>query len=184
MNRRQTLGTMGAFLVSLSLPRLARASSARAATLTELLTRSTRIAHVMPLEGWSRFEDIGQKRHIVTYTRLRIDEAIAGQSGESEILVRTLGGHVGKLGEIVHGEAQLMVNEACLVFLRANADGIEEVTEMAQGHYPFEADAHGTLRLRASRNLPYFVGGGVPAAAQLTGLEAASARELIRGMRQ
>jgi len=175
---------MGAFLASLSLPRLAYGSSARAATLAELVTRSTRIAHVMPLEGSSRFEDIGDARHIVTYTRLRVDDAIAGQSGESEILVRTLGGRVGKIGEIVHGEAQLLVNEACLVFLRANADGIEEVTEMAQGHYPFAPDARGTLRLQASRNLPHLVGGGVPAASQLSGLEAAPARELIRGVRR
>ncbi len=183
MDRRQTLGTMGAMLASLALPRLARASSARAATLADLVTRSTRIARVMPLEGAARFEDVGDKRHIVTYTRLRIDEAIAGQSGESEVLVRTLGGRVGKLGEIVHGEAQLLVNEACLVFLRANVEGIEEVTEMAQGHYPFEADASGTLRLRPSRNLPHFIGGGVPAATQLSGLEATAARAVILGAR-
>ncbi len=184
MNRRQTLGTMGAILASFSVPRLGYASSARAATLAELVTRSTRIAHATPLEGSSRYEDIGDKRHIVTYTRLRIDEAIAGQSGESEILVRTLGGRIDKLGEVVHGEAQLVVNEACLVFVRANADGVEEITEMAQGHYPFEADAKGTLRLRPSRNMPHLIGGGMPAAMQLSGLEAAPARELIRGVRR
>lgn len=175
---------MGAILASAAWPRLGHASSARAATLAELVSRSTRIAHVTPLEGSSRWEDIGDRRHIVTYTRLRIDDAIAGQSGESEILVRTLGGRIDKLGEIVHGEAQLSVNEACLVFLRANADGIEEVTEMAQGHYPFAPDASGVLRLHSSRNLPHLIGGGLPAAMQLNGLEAVPARELIRGVRR
>jgi len=184
MNRRQTLGLMGTLLAGLIAPRLARATTARAVALGDLVRRSTRIAHATPLEGSSRFEDIGDTRHIVTYTRLRVEDPIFGDTGETEILVRTLGGHVGELGEIVHGEAQLALNESCVVFLRANADGIEQVTEMAQGHYPLLADSGGALRLQASRNMPRLVGNPGAAVAQLANLRLPDARALILGVKR
>lgn len=184
MDRRQTLGLMGTLLATLTLPRVSRASTARAVGLGDLVARSTRIVHATPLQGDSRFEDMGDTRHIVTYTRLRVDEAMQGATGESEILVRTLGGHVGKLGEIVHGEAQLAINEGCVVFLQTNADGIEQVTEMAQGHFPLVTDAAGSLRLRPSRNLPHLLDPANAAALQLSGLELSQARARILGARR
>jgi len=184
MDRRQTLGLMGTLLATLTLPRVSHATTARAVSLSDLVRRSTRIAHALPLEGNSRFEDIGDTRHIVTYTRLRIEEAFYGSTGESEILVRTLGGHVGKLGEIVHGEAQLAVDEACVVFLQMNPDGIELVTEMAQGHYPLLSDASGSLRLQPSRNMARLIGNQNAAVAQLSNLRIAEARSLILGARR
>jgi hypothetical protein len=183
MDRRQTLGLLGTLLATLTLPRMGQASTARAVSLGDLVARSTRILHATPLQGDSRFEDIGDTRHIVTYTRLRVDESIYGSTGESEILVRTLGGQVGKLGEIVHGEAQLAINEGCVAFLQTNADGIEQVTEMAQGHYPLLSDAGGSLRLRPSRNLPHLIDRANAAAVQLSGLELMQARALILGAR-
>ncbi len=184
MDRRQTLGLMGTLLATLAVPRVSRATTARAVSLSDLVARSTRIAHATPLEGNSRFEDIGDGRHIVTYSRLRIDESIVGATGESEILVRTLGGRVGKLGEIVHGEAQLAINEACVVFLQKNEDGIELVTEMAQGHYPLLGDASGALRLQPSRNMARLIGSPDAAVAQLSNLRIADARSLILGARR
>ncbi len=184
MNRRQTLGLMGTLLATLSISRLSGATTARAVNLADLIARSTRIVRAVPLEGSARFEDVGDSRHIVTYTRLRIDELIFGSPNEPEILVRTLGGHVDKLGEIVHGEAELAINEACVVFLRANSDGIDQVTEMAQGHYPLHSDASGTLRLTASRNMPHLLhGSSTPNAAvlRLPVLQPNEARDLIRG---
>ena len=183
MDRRQTLGMMGTLLATLTLPRLGHASTARAVSFKSLVARSTRVLHATPLEGNSRFEDIGDTRHIVTYSRLRVDEPIYGSSGESEILVRTLGGRVGKLGEIVHGEAQLALNEHCVVFLQANADGIEQVTEMAQGHYPLLSDASGALRLQASHNMPHLLPNADAAVVRLSGMKFTEARELILGAR-
>jgi hypothetical protein len=183
MDRRQTLGMMGTLLATLAMPRLSQATTARAVALADLALRSTRITRATPLEGSTRFEDIGDTRHIVTYTRLRIDESIYGSTGESEILVRTLGGHLGHLGEIVHGEAQLAINEACVVFLQANPEGIEQVTEMAQGHYPLVTDTSGTLCLRPSRNMPHLIGNPNAAVAQLAGLRVSEAKDLILGAR-
>lgn len=175
---------MGTLLAGLLAPRLGRATTARAVALADLVRRSTRILHATPLEGSSRFEDVGDSRHIVTYTRLRVEDAMFGDTGESEILVRTLGGHVGELGEIVHGEAQLALNETCVVFLRANADGIEQVTEMAQGHYPLRPDSGGALRLQASRNMPRLIGNPGAAVTQLANLRLPDARALILGVKR
>src|SRR6187549_2429718 len=140
MDRRQSLGLMGTFTATLAFGRGAQATTARAVSLSELVRRSTRIARATALDSFARSEEIGGARHIVTYSRLRIDDSIHGPSGEPETLVRTLGGRVGDLGEIVHGEAELTLNETSLVFLMLDTNGVELVTAMAQGHYPVTLD--------------------------------------------
>jgi len=175
------MGILAATLVSAS---SAHATTARAVSLADLVRRSSRIARVTPLDNFARSEDIGGTRHIVTYSRLRIDDSIHGPSGDSETLVRTLGGRVGDLGEIVHGEAELALDETCLVFLMPDSNGVELVTAMAQGHYPVSLDGAGTPRLRSSRNIPHLLGGQTSAVAQLTGRPLNEARELILGVRR
>jgi hypothetical protein len=183
MDRRQSLGLLGAFLASAAWSRAGAATTARAVSLPNLVARSTRIVRGLPLEASATFETIGNTRHIVTYTRLRVDELIDGGPSESELWLRTLGGRKDKLGEIVHGEAQLALNEACLVFVAANADGIDEVTAMAQGHYPILNDASGTPRLSVSHNMPHLLGAPDSAVAKLAGTQLAEARALILGAR-
>jgi hypothetical protein len=183
MDRRQSLGLLGALLTSVAWSKAGQATTARAISLPNLVARSTRIVRGMPLEGTASVETIGNTRHIVTYTRLRIDDLIHGGPAASEIWVRTLGGRKDKLGEIVHGEAELALNEACLVFIAANADGIDEVTAMAQGHYPILNDASGTPRLSASRNMPHLLGAADAAVLKLAGLQLDEARALILGAR-
>ncbi len=115
-----------------------------------------------------------------------MDDAIHGDAPEKEILVRTLGGTLNDVGEIVHGEAELAINESCVVFLRTDSQGVELVTAMAQGHYPLTLDSSGATRLRPSRNMPDLVRGSaaISAVQQLSGLGIADARALIRGVRQ
>lgn len=151
--------------------------------MPNLVARSTAIVRGLPLEASATFETIGNTQHIVTYTRLRVDDLIRGGPSASELWVRTLGGRKDKLGEIVHGEADLVLNEACLVFIAANADGVDEVTAMAQGHYPIVNDASGTPRLSLSHNMPHLLGGPDAAVAKLAGTELGEARALILGAR-
>jgi len=184
MNRRHSLGLMGTLLAAVALRRMSHATTARAVSLTDLVARSSRVARGTPLEGFSRFEDIGDTRHIVTYTRLRVDELIHGAPSEPEMLVRTLGGRVGTLGEIVHGEAVLALDESCVAFLQTNSDGIDQVTEMAQGHYRLLTDPSGTTLLRPSLNLPRLMPSAGAAVQQLSGLELGAARALILGARR
>ncbi len=116
-------------------PHVAQASISKEATLEELVERSTVIVDAVPAEFQSRWEDIpGVGRRIVTYTRLESISAIAGTT-DSTLWVRTLGGHVGNVGQIVEGEAALAIGKRSLLFLRANEGGFQEVVEMAQGHY-------------------------------------------------
>jgi len=184
MDRRQTLGLLGALAATLTLEaRTSRASTALAVSLKDLVSRSSRIAHATPLEGFSRFENIGDRRHIVTYSRLQVHELLRGPSGETEMLVRTLGGRVDNLGEIVHGEAVLALNEACVVFIHTTSDGIDQVTAMAQGHYPLTSDTDGTRRLTMSRAIPHLMGDPSGAATRLSGLKFEEARTLIRAVR-
>jgi hypothetical protein len=184
MDRRQSLGLLGAFLTGVAWSKAGTATTSRAISLPNLVARSTRIVRGSPLEASATFETIGDSRHIVTYTRLRVDELIHGGPSDSELWVRTLGGRKDKLGEIVHGEAQLALNEACLVFIAANADGIDEVTAMAQGHYPIVNDASGTPRLSVSHNMPHLLGSAADAAVvKLAGKQLDEARALILGAR-
>lgn len=172
-------------VVSLAWAKVATATTARAVSLQDLVQRSTRVVRSTPLDSFARSEVIGDTQHIVTYSRLRVDEAIHGDTPETEILVRTLGGTVGAVGEIVHGEAELALNEPCVVFLHTDSQGVEQVTAMAQGHYPLALDSSGALRLRASRNMPHLLrsAGSTAAVEQLSGLGIAEARSLILGVR-
>lgn len=175
---------MGTFTATLAFGSAAQATTARAVSLTELVRRSTRIARATALDSFARSEEIGGARHIVTYSRMRIDDSIQGPSGEAETLVRTLGGRVGDIGEIVHGEAELTLNETSLVFLMADSNGVELVTAMAQGHYPVALDRAGTARLQLSRNMPHLLDPATSAAAQLAGKQFSEARALILGARR
>jgi hypothetical protein len=181
MNRRQSLGLMGTVAATLAFANAAQATTARAVSLPDLVRRSTRIARATTLESFARSEEIGGTRHIVTYSRLRIDDSIQGPSGDSETLVRTLGGRVGDLGEIVHGEAELVLNETSLVFLMLDPNGVELVTAMAQGHYPVAIDRAGVPRLQPNRSMPRLIGTNVSAVAQLAGKPFTEARALVLG---
>ncbi|MEO7034628.1 MAG: hypothetical protein ABI335_12465 [Polyangiaceae bacterium] len=183
MDRRRSLGMLGAALTSLAWPRASQATTARAVSLRDLVARSTRVVFGVPLEGTPRYEQVGETRHIVTYTRFRVDELLQGGPQEPELLVRTLGGKLGQLGEIVHGEAELALNEQCVMFVHANPEGFEQVTAMAQGHYPMLSDESGTLRLHASRNMAHLIGQDA-AVAQLSGLNLGEARSRILGARK
>ena len=91
---------------------------------------------------------------------------------------------LGKLGEIVHGEAVLALDESCVAFLHTNSDGIDEVTEMAQGHYRLVTDEGGATRLRPSLNMPRLMPNPSAAVAQLSGLDLGAALALILGARR
>jgi hypothetical protein len=154
LSRREALGLMvagGALWLFGS--RRAHASMAVGIGLPELFRKSSRVAFSTSLEAFSRWEQLGGTRRIVTYHRLRVDEPIAGPAADPELMVRTLGGRVGDIGQIVHGEAALVVGEPCLLFLRTASDGVYAVAEHAQGHYPLRDDGRGKWRLRSSPRL-------------------------------
>jgi hypothetical protein len=96
---------------------------------------------------------------------------VAGQLADREVMVRTRGGAVGKIGQIVEGEALLPVGSASLLFLRLAVDPVSKaplgyftVVARAQGQFPIVVgDDHERRLVRASD-----VGGLVPPATAAT----------------
>jgi hypothetical protein len=109
---------------------------------------------------------------------VRVDESIAGSATDSEILVRTLGGKVGKIGQVVHGEALLRIGESAVLFVGDAPDGTPSIAGMSQGHYPLRPDSSGTRRWPGARGCQS--SWGRPAVAKLSGRSLPEARELVQ----
>jgi hypothetical protein len=159
--------------------RSALASVARAVPLEALTSRSQHVIVGEPLEAYSVWERVGGRKHIVTYTRVRAHELLAGKDPQAEeLLVRTLGGTIGELGELVHGEAALRVGRRGVVFTMPS-HGALAVTAMAQGHYPLRADSAGVERLFRSPHANELIDEAGSAVKRLPGLHVAEARSLL-----
>jgi hypothetical protein len=133
-------------------PREARASVAIAMSLEELARSSSVVARVTTLDRESAWED----GRIVTYSRVRVDDVVAGETpGKArELRVRTLGGRVGSVGQLVEGEPMLAPNESSIVFLVAHPSAaVASVVVMgrAQGQLVIRRDAHGREIVRVGR---------------------------------
>jgi hypothetical protein len=178
VSRRHLIAAFGAAALAPLLPGAAFAGVARGLRLPELVRRSPSILRGMPLDAYSEWLRLGDERRIVTYTRVRVDDALAG--GGYEVMVRTLGGTVGKIGQVVADEAQLLLGEACVAFLMPVDRDILGVTGMAQGHYPLRADSSGTLRLNASAQLSFLLDDKESAVSRLSGRSVSEVRDLVR----
>lgn len=165
---------MGA-AAAVALPRRAQASIARAVTLKELSADSQISVVGTALDAQSRWETVAGRKRIVTTTRLRVNETIAGSAPGAELLVRTLGGQVGDVGQVVHGEALLLIGEDSVLFLADIGGGEHAVSAMAQGHYPIR----GTLR--PSPRLSELRGVAGSAVQDLVGQSLSEARRRIQG---
>ncbi|MEZ4225093.1 MAG: hypothetical protein R3B13_29340 [Polyangiaceae bacterium] len=178
-SRRTFLGwTLGSGACLLTGAR-ATASLARSLSLAEMVRASSSCVLATALAAESRWETIGPNRRIVTTTRVRVHENWGGLTAEGELLVRTLGGRVGDTGQIVHGEAMLLIGQRAGLFLLPEEGGRHALTGMAQGHYPSRRDDRGVERLRRSPRLPELVDDG-GAQAQLAGQSLVDARKLVR----
>jgi hypothetical protein len=111
-------------------------------SLDDLVAASSTVVVATAGEKTSVWEDWPSGRRIVTYTKLTVERAVVGSPG-AEVWVRTLGGAVGTIGQVVSGEAQIAPGSRSLLFLaKAKADNAMMVTAMAQGHFPvLAADA-------------------------------------------
>jgi hypothetical protein len=190
VSRRRFLGGMA--LASLSVSSVAEASVARAMTVGELVYRSRYVVVGTSADAFCRWEKIGARSRIVTYRVLRVERPLDGRPPDtSELMVRTLGGSVGDLGQIVHGEAVITLGAKMALFLHDvhdTASDVLAVTGMAQGCYPVERDPQGIERLRSAvsdlelRDVP---GAAVRRlhGSSMAEAEALLAEELARGAR-
>jgi hypothetical protein len=136
-------------------PTEAQASVSIAVTYDALVKDADAVGVATPVEKKTVWED----GRIYTYTRVKIDQNVAGElpSG-SDGWVRTMGGVVGKVGQLVDGEPVFTPGKPSLVFMRklkAGAPreggalatgGTWEVSARAQGQYPVVSDETGKIR--------------------------------------
>ena len=183
MERRGLLTLFGAGALALFESRPASASTARALTLSELVKRSSSVLVLTPVARRSSWQTIGGSRRIVTDVRARVEDLVSGADpSATEVVVRTLGGQVGSLGQIVEGEAELTLAESSLTFLSQSQPDLYGVTGMGQGHYPIVAEARGRI-LRTNRQLPALVGRGTSAVETLRNRLLGEAMGLVRAER-
>lgn len=137
---------------------VARSGAAKAVTLSELVYYSQHIVVGTAREATSAWERVGGSRRLVTYSRLDVHQPLDGRDPpRAALYVRTLGGQVGDIGQIVFGEATLSHDEPCVVFLREIEPALFSVSAMAQGHYPLRRDDAGIERLQPSPRLPHLL---------------------------
>jgi hypothetical protein len=154
MHRRSLLGLAGGSAAVALLPQPAHATLVTGLTLRQLVARSAHIVVVSALDASCFFTTIGGRRCIVTETRVEVHDLLGGQAPVSQVLsVRTLGGKVGGMGELVLGQASFSVSTPDVAFLKLGADGAYWFVGMAQGHYPLYGEGPDET-LRHSANLP------------------------------
>jgi len=125
-------------------------------SLDELVYYSQHVLVAQPLESHSAWQEVGARRRIVTFTRISVEQPVDGKPpARKELLVRTLGGRVGDLAQVVPGEARLIKGRHDLLFVSPDRySGELCVTGMAQGHYALRPDLTGELRVMGSPDLP------------------------------
>ncbi len=152
--RRLTIATGIAALVAVSIgvARDARASVSVAATFDDLVARASAAAVIVPADQRSVWED----GRIMTYTFAHVDRLVAGKLPR-DIWVRTFGGSVGRIGQLVEGEATFTLGKASLVFLHPHGDGVSVtafgVVEGAQGQFPIVTEGYRSPHLVASARM-------------------------------
>jgi hypothetical protein len=135
--------------------RAARASVSAAAIFEDLVKEATAAAVVTATEQRSIWEG----NRIVTLTQLRVDRLVSGRLSSS-LSVRTLGGSVGRIGQIVEGQATFAPGRASLVFLRPHVDPFTRATsdafvvvDGAQGQFAIEEGGGRPPRLVRAANV-------------------------------
>ncbi len=149
--------------------RAAQASVSIAVTFDALLHDS----HAVVVGTAAEQMPVWEEGRIYTYTRLHVDTAVAGElSRDDEVWVKTMGGVVGKVGQIVDGEAELTVGRPTLLFLRRTPSQSWVVTARAQGQFGVYVDDQKIVRVKKSSGVgalfaPRGAAAGAPLAADV-----------------
>jgi hypothetical protein len=157
---------------------------AKSLTIADLLRKSTSTVVLTAIAQRSSWVTLAGSKRIITDTEARVEELVAGvDPSASRIMLRTLGGRVGNIGQVVEGEAELSVGETSLSFLTQFEPAIYAVTAMAQGHYPVVNQA-GSRVLVANRVLPALLKRTGSAVERLAGKKLVDALALVRAERR
>ncbi|HET7538414.1 MAG TPA: hypothetical protein VFK05_01035 [Polyangiaceae bacterium] len=157
----------------------ASATFVRGMTLEELVHRSQHAVVGTPLSAQCRYLTIGGRPMLVTETQVRVESPLGlPPPSEGVLTMRTLGGQLNGVGELVHGQAELRVGQLCAAFFERAPDGAGWLTGMAQGHYPLER-AGAAHVLRPSPQLPTIRDWDRSAVKRLVGTRLSEAEQLV-----
>ena len=166
------------------------ATVVRAVPLADLVAMSEWVVVAEVKSSRSHYETIGGSRRMVTDTVLEVKEALTPNRSNRElesstVTVRTLGGTIGELAQLVPGEAVLRKGSTHLVFLdEARGDAVYRVSGMAQGQYPIRIDADGKRVLERSAGLDVIVNPQQSAVVALSGRSVEQAQALVTNVRK
>jgi hypothetical protein len=145
-----------------------------------MLETSSLVVVATPVSRNSHWAVVGSKQRVVTDSTLEVAWSLHGEDcAGKDIVVRTLGGTVEGIGQIVYGEARLILGQASVLFLVPGHDGVYYVMGMAQGHYPLEPTDGGEWTLKTSLGLHGVLEIGRSAAAVLSGRRLSDVPALI-----
>lgn len=181
LSRRRLLHGLCAGSALACLPRLAGATLARAVSLPQLVGLSDHALVGVATGAVSRWETVGKSRRIVTYVTVQVTQPIDGRPpAEPSLILRTLGGRVGDIGQLVHGEARFELDAPTVMFLSTDLDGVLGVTAMAQGHYPLSRTVEDDEpRLLPSPDMPALMRADGSAVQQLVRRTVTEAERLV-----
>src|SRR5664280_762554 len=155
-------------------------STFRPMPLSTLVDRSLLVVVATPVSSKSHWATIGSTARLVTDITLEVAWTMRGSDSTGhDIVVRTLGGTVGDLAQIVYGEARLAMGQTCLLFLVRGREGALHVLGMAQGHFPLEPDSDGDWRVRPSPGLDGVLKPELSAARALSGRRLSEVPKLL-----
>ena len=158
----------------------ARATVARALSLSQLVNSSSDVVVGTTLTSESKWESLGGQKRIVTYSDLRVDDSVVGKAKTGEKLrILTLGGRVGDIGQAVLGAAKLRKGEQALMFL-SKSDTTRRVVGMSQGQFLVRRGEDGKRRVELGAQRAHLLGASSSAAHLLQGIELSRAVELVR----
>lgn len=123
----------------------AAATSLMRLGLSAMAARAQVVAHATVESTRSRFLD-GEGGTIVTDVRLKVHRGLRGVRDGEHLTIQQLGGVVGELGQIVHGEARYRVGEEVVVLLAPRPGGLFTVG-MTQGALHVHRDEAGVARV-------------------------------------
>jgi hypothetical protein len=122
--------------------------------LSRLVERSAMVVVATPVSAHTHYAMMGNRQRVVTDLTLEVSWTLRGQDATgTDIVVRTLGGTVDGMAQIVYGEAPLRIGQTSLLFLVPGRDQVLHVLGMAQGHYPTTPDDQGQWRIQRSPGL-------------------------------
>jgi hypothetical protein len=116
-----------------------RATTVNPPEFADLVNQSDYIVRAVVKSVDAKREQTAQGNIIYTYVELDVSEAIAGKP-PSPLVLRILGGRVGKKEMILEGAPQFKVGDEDILFVQGNGRQIYPLVAIMHGRYPIQRE--------------------------------------------